>query len=53
MVDSNCIVVLVCFCMCFFVFRFPCIDECDVVSESEKYNVSLNEYFLFFESFNL
>ena len=25
----------------FFNLRFPCIDDCDVVSESEKNNVSL------------
>ena len=24
-----------------FILRFPCFDECDVVSESEKYNLSL------------
>ena len=41
LVDSNCIDVVVCFCMSFFILCFPCIDDCDVISVSENYNCPL------------
>ena len=42
LVDSNCTNVLVCLCSNFFIFRLPFTDDCDVVSESVKYECSSN-----------